>query len=168
MRKPNAFNAPICIRCFFTKRFIDIKNFSVSLSGYDPAQLPTPGIVRFPGDESGLNYGFYGTYKSQFVGGYLFDGEHAYIIDSTADCTQMGELRYQMGAFRAYLVLGTFSPYMTFTGPEYVFVGEQTGISDIEQANQQAGTCFDLQGRRLNGVPQRGMYIRDGRKYVVK
>ena len=27
---------------------------------------------------------------------------------------------------------------------------------------------FDLQGRRLNGVPQRGMYIRDGRKYVVK
>ena len=144
------------------------KNFSINLSDYDLSQLPAPGIVRFPGDESGLNYGFYGTYKSQFVGGYLFDGEYAFIIDSTADCTEMGDLRYQMGAFRAYLILGTFNPYIALTGPEYVFEGEQTGISDVEQASQQAGACFDLQGRRLSGVPQRGMYIRNGRKYVVK
>ena len=27
---------------------------------------------------------------------------------------------------------------------------------------------FDLQGRRVSGTPQRGIYIRDGRKYVVR
>ena len=31
-----------------------------------------------------------------------------------------------------------------------------------------SSAVYDLQGRRLNGVPQRGVYIRDGRKVVVK
>ena len=29
-------------------------------------------------------------------------------------------------------------------------------------------TFFDMQGRRLNGQPRHGLYIRDGRKYVVR
>jgi hypothetical protein len=28
------------------------------------------------------------------------------------------------------------------------------------------GTIHDLQGRRLKGVPQKGVYIQNGRKYV--
>ena len=28
--------------------------------------------------------------------------------------------------------------------------------------------CFDLQGRRVQGQPRSGVYIRDGRKQVVK
>jgi hypothetical protein len=27
---------------------------------------------------------------------------------------------------------------------------------------------FDLQGRRITGIPLRGMYIKDGKKYVKK
>ncbi len=42
-----------------------------------------------------------------------------------------------------------------------------TSISPVKCTEVQE-EYFDLQGRRLNGVPQRGMYIRDGRKYVVK
>jgi hypothetical protein len=54
--------------------------------------------------------------------------------------------------------------------------GEQTGISDME-ANSSLFTphsslkdeWFDLSGRRLNGKPtQRGMYISNGRKVVIK
>ena len=45
---------------------------------------------------------------------------------------------------------------------------EPSGVSATDREPLRTGTCFDLQGRRLNGVPQRGMYIRDGRKYVVK
>jgi hypothetical protein len=42
-------------------------------------------------------------------------------------------------------------------------------ISAIESVPQTSGgTLFDLQGRRLTAEPQRGLYIRDGRKYVVK
>ena len=33
---------------------------------------------------------------------------------------------------------------------------------------QDDGPIFLPDGRRVNGVPQRGMYIRDGRKYVVR
>ena len=34
--------------------------------------------------------------------------------------------------------------------------------------SHDTSTIYDLQGRRLDGVPQRGVYIRDGRKVVVK
>ena len=46
--------------------------------------------------------------------------------------------------------------------------GEANGVPSATVQDRQDAPCFDLQGRRLNGVPQRGMYIRDGRKYVVK
>ena len=145
------------------------RDFSISLSDYDPAQLPIPGVLPFPDNESFITYGFYGVYKSQLIGTYLMEGSHAYILDSTADCTVQGELRYQLGAFRAYLLLGTFSPYMLFTGPDYVFEGEQTGIGEATLGTDRtASPVFDLQGRRLTGTPQHGVYVKDGRKYVVK
>ena len=34
--------------------------------------------------------------------------------------------------------------------------------------SHDASTIYDLQGRRLNGVTQRGVYIRSGRKVMVK
>ena len=42
------------------------------------------------------------------------------------------------------------------------------GITSTTTHQKANFPVFDLQGRRLNGVPQRGIYIRDGRKYVVK
>ena len=46
-------------------------------------------------------------------------------------------------------------------------VNELTGVDAVSTSAEDA-PCFDLQGRRLSGVPQRGMYIQNGRKYVVK
>ena len=43
-----------------------------------------------------------------------------------------------------------------------------SSIEEMQESPAKPSALFDLQGRRLNGVPQRGMYIRDGRKYVVK
>ena len=47
--------------------------------------------------------------------------------------------------------------------------GHTTGIASVGRepltVSQQ---CFDLQGRRIEGTPQRGIYIRNGRKYVVR
>ena len=44
---------------------------------------------------------------------------------------------------------------------------DPTGITVIEECETTGNVCFDLQGRRLNSTPQRGLYIRNGKKYVA-
>ena len=43
---------------------------------------------------------------------------------------------------------------------------EDTGISDSKTAQQKSEALFDLQGRRLNAAPSKGLYIVDGKKIV--
>ena len=137
------------------------EDFVINLSDFDLTSLPQPEFVPAFPDDDNMPYGFYGTYNSTDID-YM-----ATILDDTPDCVADVTKIRRAGAFRCYFY-GVSNLGYNFKKENFVFVGEQTGISDVEQASQQAGTCFDLQGRRLNGVPQRGMYIRDGRKYVVK
>ena len=49
--------------------------------------------------------------------------------------------------------------------------GNATSIDDVENGNWQfaATDVFDLQGRRLSGCPsKKGIYIRNGRKFIVR
>lgn len=51
-----------------------------------------------------------------------------------------------------------------------VEVGEITGIDEIVQSsmtNIQSSTVFDLQGRKVNATNMRGIYIKNGKKYVI-
>ena len=43
-----------------------------------------------------------------------------------------------------------------------------TGMDGVEAQKEDITPTFDLQGRRLTAKPQSGLYIRNGRKYVVK
>jgi hypothetical protein len=43
---------------------------------------------------------------------------------------------------------------------------EYTGIDKINKDRFSSNPLFDLQGRRLNGKPAKGMYIQNGKKYV--
>ena len=43
-----------------------------------------------------------------------------------------------------------------------------TGIDSDKSINNPPSTVYDLQGRRLNGKPDKGVYIENGRKRVVK
>jgi hypothetical protein len=45
---------------------------------------------------------------------------------------------------------------------------EYTGIIATQQQMINDNAVYDLQGRRLNAIPQRGLYIKSGRKYIVK
>jgi hypothetical protein len=47
-----------------------------------------------------------------------------------------------------------------------MFVEESDDISEAPMAKAQEKLLFDLQGRRMNGIPQKGVYIQNGRKYV--
>ena len=47
--------------------------------------------------------------------------------------------------------------------------GETTGIISIENAQPATGNAvYDLQGRRVNGTAQKGVYIVNGKKTVIK
>ena len=43
-----------------------------------------------------------------------------------------------------------------------------TNITEIENGILSNSKCFDLQGRSVNGQPQKGIYVKNGKKYIVK
>ena len=45
---------------------------------------------------------------------------------------------------------------------------EESGIEEIENSKSVNRKYFDLQGRRVNGKPARGIYIREGKKIMIK
>lgn len=144
------------------------REFSIRMADYDLSKLPEPSDVPFIGEED-THAGFFGSYKSQPTRTDLYDGEAAYLLDATPDCNKGSDGKHRVGAFRAYLVLGTYSPEMRYNGPRLVFVGEKAGIGGIAAKQGDAAPArYDLQGRRLSGVPERGVYIENGRKRVVR
>jgi hypothetical protein len=46
--------------------------------------------------------------------------------------------------------------------------GTPTSISGILIPRRQSEAIYDLQGRRINGQPTRGIYIKDNRKIMIK
>ena len=53
--------------------------------------------------------------------------------------------------------------------PFTIKVGTETGINEIEAAEDWNGPVYDLNGRKINGKPaQKGVYIKNGKKVVVK
>ena len=48
------------------------------------------------------------------------------------------------------------------------FVEISTGILSLSSPNMTKPSLYDLNGRRIKGVPQKGVYIQNGRKVVVK
>lgn len=68
-----------------------------------------------------------------------------------------------MKAFRAYFEGIKQNAKLACDG---VIIGEATGIDTIENA-ELTGELYDLQGRRVNNA-QKGIYIQNGKKFVVK
>ena len=53
--------------------------------------------------------------------------------------------------------------------PLYVVPGHTVGIADAISPRPSANNAiFDLQGRRFSGKPEKGMYIQDGKKRIVR
>lgn len=143
------------------------EDFSVNMSEYSLSKTDDPEPVPFPDNAYDAHTGFQGSYKSQPVRTDLYDGEYIYLLDSTPDCKDESARQKRIGACRAYLVLGVYSPEMRYEGPRYVFVGEQTGVNEVS-VGAAAGYFYSLQGYRMSAMPKRGLYIRNGRKCVAK
>ena len=144
------------------------KDFSVDLAKYATGQLPEPGILLLPEDDgihSHHHWGVYGSYKSRYA--FVWDAVYALgdkILDEVPDYPADTNSYPRVGPFRAFL----FCSYALEYGDRLVFAGEHAGIYD-SMRQLHSTPFFDLQGRRLDNAPTRsGLYIKDGRKVVVR
>ena len=148
------------------------EDFSVSVADYNLMQREDPPIVPFPDTSNYSSTGFHGSYRCQPTTDDIRDGQDIYVLDTTPDCVrEPSYYRYNrgyIGACRAYLVLGTYNKEMKYEGPRYVFIDESSDVSERLMMTPDHATYFDLQGRRLSGKPEKGVYIQDGKKRIVR
>ena len=94
---------------------------------------------------------FQGTYQSGNIpsGAYFVSANNLYQSNGSST----------IKPFRGY-----------FTAPEgarLLFADDATGIASIIQSTARH-EVYDLQGRKVNGMPQKGLYIIDGKKHTIK
>ena len=159
------------------------EDFSIELNAAELAGLK-PDTVSIKGVR------FIGTYMSEVLPSPGGDGGDSYydIIDQTPDCSlsPSGEtgMRAVVGALRAYLEVnpktaGWDDPYTPGgtraprDDDEKMAIVLKDNPNDLQMVNGKSsnGKCYDLQGRRLNSLPLKGVerggiYIENGRKVL--
>ena len=96
--------------------------------------------------------------------------------DKMGNDANYGKLSVDVAVTNGTLTIGVAEPsagttWLVFDNFTLTYDGSDiSGISEVKQCGerQSNGYIYDLQGRRLSGVPQKGLYIRDGRKHLVK
>jgi hypothetical protein len=136
-------------------------------------------------DLEGLSHDAVSIEGISFIGSYSHEefsyqeGFYIDIIDTTPDCLDdwFGSGKAIVGPLRAYLTVNWDDPISQdgTRGPkekmEIVLKDHGTGINEIQNSKskiQNEGAIFDLQGRRISDKPARGIYIRNGKKVVIK
>ena len=110
---------------------------------------------------------FEGSYKDQ----YQASAENEYyVLDFT---TENGIGFYPpetpvLKANEAYLPYNDANQNAVFLSLDFENSGSGIHSTTTDTAPTSKGQMFDLQGRRIMHRPQKGIYIMDGRKYVVK
>jgi hypothetical protein len=70
-----------------------------------------------------------------------------------------------------YIPQGTKEKYLDKKGwRDFTYIHDilQTGIQVPTYVNEDTGLTCDLQGRRVQGTPKKGVYIQNGKKHVVR
>jgi hypothetical protein len=96
------------------------------------------------------------------VAGVTSDGT-IYVLNYTA-ANGVGFYKLKSGK-----TLGVGKAYLTYSGEarEYFLFDETTGIEDINRETITNNRYYDLQGRRVS-QPTKGLYIVNGKKFVIK
>lgn len=151
-------------------------NGNVNLETTTELAAATPYVIYAANGISGLN--FQNVNIESAEAGYVVDGDAIFqgSYVKMAAGTMMGKYGVtpagkiqkagsgaSMKAFRAYFDGISQGAKLVCDGE---IIGEATGIDTIENA-AQAGELYDLQGRRVMNA-QKGLYIQNGKKFVVK
>ncbi len=94
------------------------------------------------------------------------DGASHYVLGKEGDVVGFGLLKsgVVLGATKAYIPAAKFSSGARF----YTFFNsETTGINNVEKSYRTVDGVFNLNGQRV-AQPTKGMYIVNGKKYIVK
>lgn len=77
-------------------------------------------------------------------------------------CQQQNEvtLRVPVGSKLKYETTSSWNQFLT--------IEEIQPTAIVSPIQHQITSCFDLQGRKLLRAPQKGIYIRNGKKVAVK
>lgn len=150
----------------------------------------TPYIIAVPGSKWGKEWNLKGveiefraenadvkSTKGLSLGtnSYSFTGVLAgtkvmtpYILDEDGNMFKLSSGEVMVSPFRAYITLKE-----ALARPEALAIGTQpstpTGIisAEISEPFGAAGTIYNLQGQRIS-VPAKGIYIKNGKKYLIK
>ena len=135
------------------------------------------GIAGNTNNNKGRFVNCWSTYEGQLAPG---NGTKTNSYEATAEDAASGALCYALnegaGETIYYQTLGIDAHPVFDASHEEVIKNEDgtfdnpTGIEEIlePQTSRVQDAIFDLQGRKLNTLPQRGIYIRNGKKYFVK
>ncbi len=134
---------------------------------------PTDGLYMFVGRDPVTDFSnnYYAATQgdAKFVGSYVNEvpsGDYSsrtnYGIDATGKLAKMGA-ETKTTYYRAFLSLpsGAEARLAQFTDDE------TTGIKTINNVKSTINNVFDLQGRRV-ATPQKGLYIVNGKKVLIK
>ena len=88
---------------------------------------------------------------------YIFSEEPTGLLFSNAGTPQTSDFTFTNGGY--YTVSGLFAVVKPTTGIR---------VQSVVTEPQPSAAIYDMQGRRLNGTPQRGLYIVNGKKVVIK
>jgi len=138
----------------------DISEFEVEGVTLEPEEQPTLQVGKKKADRSYM----YGTYVAATEvpeeGLFLSDNKFWYSTGKT-----------KMKGFRAYFMLNnTLDSYYDETSDARVnFIVDGTTTSIVDLGAEQVSSVYDIQGRKLESVPQqKGVYIINGQKQAKR
>lgn len=135
--------------------------------------------VTIDNTDGSYDNGETGEEQVRFVGTYgsttFSDTDNCILLLGGANMLHYPTTNATIGACRAYFKLGNATasaPQLTMFNINFSD-GSTTGILQIDNGHRtmdnEPVTWFMIDGRRLNGLPaQRGVYVRSGKKVVIK
>ena len=153
------------------------EDFSIDLNALD-----LDGLLRDTVSVKGAS--FIGSYCHEELS--CQDGFYIDIIDATPDCQadDSNQRKAIVGALRACLIVSWDDPYNPGGSKgitvkrEIVLKDNPNGIESLipDPSPREKGTIYDLSGRKVNSqfsilnsqLKQKGLYIKDGKKIIVK
>lgn len=177
---------------FWVKEFVSDESNQVYFDYADAIEANTPYIIALPGNKWGANWDLSdktikfigenvdiskgGTLSSitganfRFVGNTVQDNTaNIYCLNADGNAFVLKETGGS-APFRAYFKPGTFDASVTNLGIAS-WSGGTTSISEpsINISNETPATWYSIDGRRLTTKPtQKGIYIQNGKKVVIK
>ncbi|MBQ9355866.1 MAG: leucine-rich repeat protein [Prevotella sp.] len=135
------------------------------------SEFTADGVDIDPEEEPMINLGSKRK-PHAFIGNYVAGT----LVDNGCLFLSGGNFWYSVGttkikAFRAYFnfddLLPDFENNYAEARMQIVFTDEQTGITEIISGRTDDSEYYDMQGRRVV-MPAHGVYVKDGRKIIVK